>query len=72
MEGYGRRRYKSDFIKYLVYAHASRDETLLNLHFLQETHADIDLNELKDLYQCYDPLGAQINTFIFYVEEEWR
>jgi len=25
-EGYGRRRYKADFIKFLVYAHASCDE----------------------------------------------
>jgi len=26
-EGYGRKRYKSDFIKFLVYSHASCDET---------------------------------------------
>ena len=27
VEGYGRRRYKADFIKFLTYAHASCDET---------------------------------------------
>lgn len=29
VEGYGRRRYKADFIKFLVYAHSSTDEKLI-------------------------------------------
>ncbi len=33
VEGYGRRRYKLDFIKFLVYAHASCDETIVHLNF---------------------------------------
>ncbi|HRF20465.1 MAG TPA: four helix bundle protein, partial [Chitinophagaceae bacterium] len=28
VEGYGRRRYKNEYIKFLVYAHASNDETI--------------------------------------------
>ena len=31
VEGYGRRRYKQEFIKFLVYAHSSCDETLDHL-----------------------------------------
>jgi four helix bundle protein len=31
VEGYGRRRYKADFIKYLVYSHASCDEAVSQL-----------------------------------------
>ena len=31
VEGYGRRRYKNEFIKYLVYAIASTDETIDHL-----------------------------------------
>ena len=31
VEGYGRKRYKKDFIKFLVYAHSSNDETLNHL-----------------------------------------
>ena len=27
VEGYGRRRYKADFIKYLIFSHAECDET---------------------------------------------
>ena len=34
VEGYGRGRYKADFIKYLTYAHAECDETILHLEFL--------------------------------------
>ncbi|MGZ8541661.1 MAG: four helix bundle protein [Chitinophagaceae bacterium] len=37
VEGYGRRRYKADFIKFLVYAHASTDETIDHLETLFET-----------------------------------
>ncbi len=33
-EGYGRRRYKPEFIKFLIYAHASCDETIVHLNFL--------------------------------------
>jgi four helix bundle protein len=33
VEGYGRRRYKADFIKYLTYSHAECDETILHLDF---------------------------------------
>jgi four helix bundle protein len=72
VEGYGRRRYKAEFIKYLVYAHASCDETLIHLQFIKDTHADIDSEEIQDLSKAYDALGAKINKFIQYVEEEWR
>ena len=38
VEGYGRKKYKADFIKFLVYAHASCDETILHLNFIGDTH----------------------------------
>src|SRR5438094_9733330 len=37
VEGYGRRRYKQEFIKHLVYAHASCDETTDHLETLWKT-----------------------------------
>jgi len=37
VEGYGRRRYKMDFIHFLVIAHSSTDETLDHLETLFET-----------------------------------
>ena len=37
VEGYGRRRYKNQFILYLTYAIASLDETKCHLEILSET-----------------------------------
>lgn len=37
VEGYCRRQYKADFIKYLIYSHAECDETIVHLDFLFET-----------------------------------
>ena len=72
VEGYGRRRYKAELLKFLVYAHASCDETIVHLNFIRDTHEDIDSKTLQDLLQAYDTLGARINKFIRYVEDEWR
>ena len=37
VEGYGRKRYKQDYVKYLTYAHGSVDETKDHLETLHET-----------------------------------
>jgi four helix bundle protein len=44
VEGYGRRRYKADFIKFIVYALASNDETIDHLETLFETESLKDEN----------------------------
>jgi len=36
-EGYGRRRYKNEFIKFLVYAQASCDESEVHLNFMHDS-----------------------------------
>ncbi len=71
VEGYGRRRYKSDFIKFLVYAHASCDETILHLNFINDTH-ELDKEEIERFLTAYDNLGSKINKFIQYVEAKWN
>ncbi len=71
VEGYGRRKYKADFVKFLIYAHASCDETILHLNFLKDTH-ELDENELISLIDNYNILGSKINKFIQYVEKEWE
>jgi four helix bundle protein len=71
VEGYGRRRYKSDFIKFLVYAHASCDETILHLNFIKDMH-ELDEDEIDLLLREYEKLGSKINRFIKYVETEWK
>jgi four helix bundle protein len=69
VEGYGRRRYKQDFIKFLVYAHASLLECISQLEMIQSIYPEIDVS---DLIKKYDTLGAKIFSFLKYVEKEWK
>jgi four helix bundle protein len=71
VEGYGRRKYKPDFVKFLTYAHASCDETMVHLNFIRDTH-DVDEEEIKSLVDAYNGLGGKINKFLRYVETEWK
>jgi four helix bundle protein len=61
VEGYGRRRYKKDFIKYLIYAQSECDETMVHLDFLVETGSAIDQIEMDKLKNEYDSLSKRIN-----------
>lgn len=69
VEGYGRRRYKADFIKYLIYAQSECDETLLHLDFIFETDSLKDKNEYDQLKIDYNSLSKRINKFIQWAEE---
>jgi len=64
VEGFGRRRYKQEFIKFLTYSLSSCDETKDHLVTLYQTESLRD----KDAYDCfceeYDHLGRMINNFI--------
>lgn len=71
VEGYGRRRYKADFLKFLVYSHASNDETLNHLEKLIHLYPSIMQDHLY-LKKEYDNLGGKINSFIRYVETSWK
>ena len=69
-EGYGRRRYKSDFIKFLIYSHSSCDETTSQLEMIKMLYPN--LPEFSELLQEYEDLGRKINSFIQYVESNWK
>jgi four helix bundle protein len=72
VEGYGRRRYKADFIKYLVYSQSECDETIVHLDFLFETESFKDSTAYNLLRQEYDFLSKKINKFIQWVEDNWN
>ena len=72
VEGYGRRRYKADFIKYLVYSQSECDETIVHLDFLFETESLKDEALYTDLKNEYNILSKRINTFIQWVEENFN
>lgn len=70
VEGYGRRRYKNEYIKFLVYAHASNDETIDHLETLFETGSLTDEIVFNAIKNKLDMLGRNPNAFIQYVEKE--
>jgi four helix bundle protein len=71
VEGYGRKRYKGEFIKYLVYALAECDETLVHLEFLTET-GSIQHTRYEELAVKYDQLSKKINRFTQWVIEKFE
>jgi four helix bundle protein len=71
VEGYGRKRYKADFIKFLTYAHASCDETLLHLTYIENLHLKNE-PELLALKISYIDLSKKIFNFIQFVEKNWN
>lgn len=69
-EGYGRRRYKEEFVRYLIFAHSSCDETISHLNMISDIH--YPNNPLKDLIMRYNELGKKLYSFIQYVEKNWQ
>lgn len=70
VEGYGRRKYKHDYIKYLTYSIASCDETLNHILTIKTIYPEI--KEFDTLEEEYDKLGRKINNYIQYVESNWK
>jgi four helix bundle protein len=72
VEGYGRRRYKLDYVRFLTYSLASCDETTDHLETLYETESLKDGDLYKDLHERLQILGKKINRFIQSVDAEHR
>src|SRR5262252_187797 len=72
VEGYGRRRYKQEFIRFLLFAHASCDETIDHLEMLFETGSLTNQSVYRDLSAQLDLLGRKLNVFIDSVEHSHR
>jgi four helix bundle protein len=60
VEGFGRRRYKNEFLKFVVYALASCDETREHLEILSETGSMGNRENLRYFLDKYDELGRKI------------
>jgi four helix bundle protein len=69
VEGYGRRRYKQEYIKFITYALASNDETLDHLETLFETESLEDMEVFQTLHFKIELLGKKINRFLDSVEK---
>ena len=62
VEGYGRRRYKNDFVLYLTYALSSCDETKAHLEMLGES-GSLKQSKASTLLLKYEELGAKLYNF---------
>src|SRR4249919_2720773 len=70
VEGYGRRRCRMDWIKFLVYALSSNDETMDHLENLWETKSLTDETTFVNLKMKIESLGKMLNKFLQTVEQE--
>ena len=64
VEGFGRKRYKNEFIKFLIYALASCNETTEHLRILHETGSFGNHGKYEYFQQKYNELGKMLNGFI--------
>lgn len=70
VESYGRRRYKNEFIKFIVYAISSTDETIDHLETLFETESLQDEVLFKSLLGKSNLLGKKLIKFLDSVEKQ--
>ena len=70
VEGYGRRRYKPEYIRFLIFAIASNDETIDHLETLYETGSLKDQELFQSLHDRIEILGKKLNNFIKSVERD--
>lgn len=71
VEGYGRKRYKADFIKFLTYSWASSLETVFHIEKISKLYPEI-IDRPEEFINKYNELNSKIYNFIKYVEENWK
>ena len=68
VEGYGRRRYKADFIRFLVYAHSFVEETRDHLETLYETKSLNSKDDFERIQGKIDKTGKMLYRYIQIIE----
>jgi len=64
VEGYGRRYYKKEFVRFIIFALASNYETKDHLDTLFETGSLANAELYESLRARIDDLGAGLNSFL--------
>ena len=70
VEGYGRRKYKPDYLRFLIYSIASNDETIDHLETVFETGSLQDKELYQNLHDRIEILGKKLNNFIKSIERD--
>ena len=60
VEGFGRKKYKQEFVKFLTYSLSSCDETKEHLELLFETESLKDKNKFENFLSRYENLGRKL------------
>ena len=72
VEGYGRRRYVMEYIRFLTFSIASNDESLDHLETLFETGSLQNKLLYEDLHEKLEILGKKLNLFIQAIERNFH
>ncbi|SMO95664.1 four helix bundle protein [Chryseobacterium rhizoplanae] len=71
VEGYGRSSYRNDYIRFLIYSHASNDETINHLEKIIILYPNF-ASEFETLRNSYNTLGGKLNIYKKWVIENWN
>jgi four helix bundle protein len=69
VEGYGRKKYQQDYLRFLIIALSSNDETIDHLENLFETHSLKNEEIFNKIHSKLELLGKKLNCFIQTVEK---
>ena len=72
VEGFGRRRYKNDFIRFIAYSIASTDESTDHLETLFETSSLKDEQLYTSLLEWLNLLGKKLIRFLQSIEKQHK
>lgn len=70
VEGYGRRNYKNEYIRFITFALASNDETIDHLETLFDTGSLEDREVYIEIHKKLEKLGKKINNFLQAVKKQ--
>lgn len=70
VEGYGRRKYQQEYVRFLTFSIASNDETTDHLDTLYETGSLKNKELYQNLIERLDKLGRKLNNFIGRIERD--
>jgi four helix bundle protein len=71
VEGYGRRRYKAEFVRFLTFSHASSIEIIFHLEKIGKLYPELKKSS-SELRFKYSELSKMIYKFTQFVEKNWK
>lgn len=72
VEGYGRKYYKQEYFRFLIYALASNDETTDHLETLFITKSLKDERFYEKLHNKLELLGKKLRSYLNYIDQNYE